>query len=301
MGETRPLSETRPRSGILVAVDGSETSRRSLDWAAREAASRGVALTIVHCYYWPSSGLGAMDAIGFLMEGLAKDSVEILSASEVAARTVAPDIEIHVESHLGAPVATIVDLSARFEVTVIGSRGMGGFKGMLLGSVSLGVTSNALSSVVVVRGHDDNDSGFGPAGLAADTPIVVGVDPSPAGQLALAEAFAIADRRSCPLVAVHAWVGPGSRLTTEQAAEFQQSVAADLQAQLAPLVARYPGVAVEPVTYRDRATAALLARAQSAQLLVVGTRGRSEIKGMLLGSTSRALVQHSPCPVMVVR
>lgn len=288
------MSETPARSGVLVAVDGSEGSLKSLRWAAREAVSRGAGLTIAHCYYWPSSGLGAMDAIGFLMEGLAQDSADVLAAAATTAREIAPDLPVTTQSHLGAPVATIVELSKAFEVTVIGSRGLGGFKGMLLGSVSTGVVANALSSVVVVRGEDDLDAD------GSGAPIVVGVDPSEAGRLALAEAFAIADRRRCPLVAVHATQVAG-RITPDQEQAWQQSVAADLDAQIAPLKGRYPDVAVEPVIYRDRAAAALLARAQSARLVVVGTRGRSELKGVLLGSTSRALVQHAPCPVMVVR
>jgi nucleotide-binding universal stress UspA family protein len=296
MSETndQDRSGTRARGGVLVAVDGSDSSERSLLWAAREAARRGSPLTVVHCYYWPSSGLGAMDAIGFLMDGLAKDSAEILSKAEAAVHREAPEVEVVVESHLGAPVATLVDMSSRFDLVVVGSRGLGGFKGMLLGSVSTGVVANALCAVVVVRGESD---------LEEDSvaPVVVGVDASQSGQAALAEAFAAAERFKCALVAVHAWQPPSAKVSGEQTEEWQKSAAAELQVQVAPLAARHPSVTVETVTYRDRPTAALLARAQTARLLVVGTRGRSEFTGMLLGSTSRALVQHSPCPVMVVR
>lgn len=287
-------AEGTARGGVLVAVDGSAASERSLRWAAREAARRSTSLTVVHCYYWPSSGLGAMDAIGFLMDGLAKDSEDILSAAEEAVHHEAPDVDVSVESHLGAPVATLVDMSGRFDLVVVGSRGLGGFKGMLLGSVSIGVVANALSAVVVVRGETDLQDD-------AVAPVVVGVDASRSGQVALAEAFAAAERWNCAVVAVHAWQAPSSRLTPEQAEEWQRAAAAELEAQVAPLMALHPSVPVETVTYRDRATAALLARAQTARLIVVGTRGRSEFTGMLLGSTSRALVQHSPCPVMVVR
>jgi nucleotide-binding universal stress UspA family protein len=282
------------RGGVLVAVDGSETSERSLLWAAREAARRGTSLTVVHCYYWPSSGLGAMDAIGFLMEGLAKDSADILSTAEATVRRAVPTLDVRVESHLGAPVATIVDLSGGFDLVVVGSRGLGGFKGMLLGSVSTGVVANALCTAVVVRGETDLEDD-------AVAPVVVGVDASKSGQAALAEAFEAAERMSCALVAVHAWQAPSSRATAEQLEEWQRSAAADVAARIAPLAERHPSVTVETVTFRDRPTAALLARAQTARLVVVGTRGRSELTGMLLGSTSRAVVQHSPCPVMVVR
>lgn len=292
--------------GVLVAVDGSAGSRRSLAWAAREARLRDVPLTIAHCYYWPSSGLGAMDAIGFLMEGLAKDSNDVLSVAEADAQAVAPGVTVRVESHLGAPVATIVDLSGAHQLTVVGSRGLGGFKGMLLGSVSTGVVTSALSTVVVVRGPGGGAAGSG-GGADADRtgdfqgPVLVGVDSSPAGQAALEEAFAAASRRGQALVAVHAWMPPSARAGEEQLREWHDAAQAQLSVQVAPVARRFPDVAVETIAYRDRPAAALLARAQSAQLVVVGTRGRSEIKGMLLGSTSRALVQHAPCPVMVVR
>lgn len=278
--------------GILVAVDGSESSDRSLAWAVTEAELRGVPLTITHCYYWPSTGLGAMEAIGFLMEGLAADSAEVLAAAEKTARAQAPGVTLRVESRLGAPVASIVEVSARYELVVIGSRGLGGFKGMLLGSVSTGVVANALTDVVVVRGEAAPD----PA-----APVVVGVDPSPAGQRALEAAFAAAQRRGCALHAVHAWQGPTVEAGADQEHQWQQQIADELAVQVAAVAARYPSVQVETMTHRDRPAAALLARAQTAQLLVVGTRGRSEIKGMVLGSTSRAMVQHAPCPVMVVR
>lgn len=278
--------------GILVAVDGSESSDRSLAWAVREAELRAVPLTITHCYYWPSTGLGAMEAIGFLMEGLAADSADVLAAAEKAARAQAPGVAVRVESRLGAPVASIVEISARYELVVIGSRGLGGFKGMLLGSVSTGVVANALADVVVVRGDQEIDPG---------APVVVGVDASAAGQRALEAAFAAAERRGCPLHAVHAWQGPVVEADADQEHQWQQQISDELVERVAAVAARHPSVQVESVTHRDRPAAALLARAQSAQLLVVGTRGRSEFKGMLLGSTSRAMVQHAPCPVMVVR
>lgn len=281
--------------GILVAVDGSESSDRSLAWAVTEAELRGVPLTITHCYYWPSTGLGAMEAIGFLMEGLAADSAEVLSAAEKFAREKAPGVEVHVESRLGAPVASIVELSPHYELVVIGSRGLGGFKGMLLGSVSTGVVANALSDVVVVRGDGDVDL------RAMGAPVVVGVDPSPAGQRALVAAFEAAERRGCPLHAVHAWQGPAVEAGADQEHQWQEKIAGELADQVTAVAARFPSVTVETLTHRDRPAAALLSRAQTAQLLVVGTRGRSELKGIMLGSTSRAMVQHAPCPVLVVR
>lgn len=280
-----------PIGGVLVAVDGSEPADRALAWAATEARLRSVPLTIVHCYYWPSTGLGAMDAIGFLMEGLEQDSREVLAAAGSTARDLAPGITIRTVSHLGAPLAALVDMSDDYELLVLGSRGLGGFKGMLLGSVSTGVVAHAHGSVVIVRGDE-----IDPA-----APILVGVDASPAGTAALVEAFAAAQRRGCAVVAVHAWQLPDQQIAADQEDTWQRSIAADLEAKVGEVAEKFPGVPVESVTYRERPTAALLSRAQSAQLVVVGTRGRGELKGMLLGSTSRAMVQHAPCPVLVVR
>lgn len=291
-GQSAPTAPTEPSGGVLVAVDGSEQARRALAWAAAEARMRAVALTITHCYYWPSTGLGAMDAIGFLMEGLEQDSREVLAAAAVEARGIAPDIAVRTISHLGSPVAAIVDMSRDRDLVVLGSRGLGGFKGMLLGSVSTGVVAHASSSVAIVRGAGQIDSA---------APVLVGVDASPSSEAVLTEAFAAAQRRGCPVVAVHAWQPPTRQVAADQEEAWQQSVTSELDARVAVVADRFPGVPVEVVTHRDRPAAALLSRAQTAQLLVVGTRGRSELKGMLLGSTSRAMVQHAPCPVLVVR
>jgi nucleotide-binding universal stress UspA family protein len=139
-------------------------------------------------------------------------------------------------------------------------------------------------------------------------PVVVGVDGTPTPDTVLREAFAAAQRRGCPLVALHAWQDPTAdmraargRADGEQEESWQQSVSDALAERLAQVGAEFESVQVTAVTSPQRPAAALLEQAQSAQLVVVGTRGRGEITGLLLGSTSRAMVQHSPCPVIVVR
>lgn len=292
---------TATRPGVLVAIDGSDNAQTALAWAAAEAQLREVPLTIVHCYHWPSSGLGAMEAVGFLMEALAAESADVLDRAAATVAGWASEIEVRTESVMGSPVPALVERSRDEQLVVVGSRGLGGFAGMMLGSVSTGVLAHALCPIVVVRSDRQPRQ---------DDPVVVGIDGSEASTAALTEAMAFAQRRGCRVVVVHAWLGPEQALTGRRRAQAAESdydeawgdaVAAAVDDQLRPVRKHFPEVPVEIAISRGRATQALLHQAQGAQLLVLGTRGRGEIKSVILGSTSRAMAQHSPCPVMVVR
>lgn len=288
-----------PGSGnILVAVDGSESAGQALAWAVREAQARETSLTVAHIYYWSGSGFGDMEAVGYLMDSLEPDSRELVESAARTARELAPHLVVDAVSRPGPPVPTLVDLARGRELVVVGSRGLGGFAGMLLGSVSTGLVANAPCSVAVVRGERLP---------AEDDPVVVGVDSS-SGDEVLTQAFQVAHRRGCPLMAVHCWQGPSSDVRAARGRDdpadeepWQHSIASELDQRLGQVGARFPDVQAQAVTIRGRPAAVLLEKAATAQLIVVGTRGRGELKGMLLGSTSRAMVQHAPCPVIVAR
>lgn len=287
-----------PGAGVLVAVDGSPSAGQALRWAAREAQLRGCPLTIAHAYSWP--GAGAPEAMGYVMDALEKDSVQILATAADDARAVAPEVPVSTESRVGPAVPVLVGLADGAQLAVVGSRGLGGFSGLLLGSVGTGLTANAPCPVAVVRGEREP---------AADDPVVVGVDGTAAADAVLAEAFRAAQRRGVGLVAVHCWQDPTTDLLVAQGRErpdfdrdsWQQAAARALDERLALAGQRFGSVHTEAVVDWGRPPAVLLDQAQSAQLLVVGTRGRGEISSLILGSTSRAMVQHAPCPVIVVR
>lgn len=296
---SNPTDETGPAGGILAAVDGSESADRALAWAVREALARGTDLTIAHTYHWPSSGLGAMEAIGFLMDALEEDSKDIVAAAERRAHEIAPEVPVTTVSRLGPPVATIVELAKGKDLVVVGSRGLGGFTGLLLGSVGTGLVANAPCSVAVVRGERVP---------APDDPVVVGVDGGGSSEAVLTEGFRAAQRRGCPLIAVQCWQDPSAEVRTALGREpvgevesWRRAVADALAERLAAVGAQFPSVHAEALSTEGRPAPVLLEQAAIAQLVVVGTRGRGEFKGMLLGSTSRAMVQHAPCPVLVVR
>jgi nucleotide-binding universal stress UspA family protein len=184
-------------------------------------------------------------------------------------------------------------------MVVLGERGLGGFTGMLIGSVANAVVAGAACPVVIVRTQ--------PLGKPnTDGPVVVGVDGSPASEAAIAFAFEQASRRGRRLVAVHTWqevfLDPelGDRVSFDT--NFLEERERELLAQrLAGWQEKYPDVVVTRVVTKGLPVRALLEYGEDAELIVVGSRGLGGYQGMLLGSTSQALVHHAPCPVAVVR
>jgi nucleotide-binding universal stress UspA family protein len=138
--------------------------------------------------------------------------------------------------------------------------------------------------------------------------VVVGVDGSPTSEPALAMAFEEAAMRGADLVAVHAWIEFTSDTAYATARQFLVNWDAvetrereTLAERLAGWQEKYPDVTVRRVVTGGQPTKRLLDQAVDAQLLVVGSRGRGGFAGMLLGSTSQALIHHAPCPLLVVR
>jgi len=187
--------------------------------------------------------------------------------------------------------------SVRAAVLVLGDRGAGGLARLTAGSVAVHVATHAECPVVVVREP-------GPA--ASDMPVVLGVDGSSAetgetGEASVAFAFDAAARRQVPLVAVHAWrdlmIDPGLEAALDLDAVDEHEILAE---RLAGWAEKYPEVPVQSRVVRGRAARALVDASARAQLVVVGSRGRNGLAGILLGSVSRAVLLHAHCPVAVV-
>ena len=235
-------------------------------------------------------------------EALIEQGHQWLGRAEWEAHDRAPGIEVHRDLRVGGVVALLIEESESARMAVLGSRGLGGFQGMLVGSVSVGVAEHGHCPVVVVRGRTLADPP--PEG----GPVVVGVDGSPVSDAAVAFAFDEASLRGVPLVAVHTWTDPavGETWSVPPFDIDYEALAAEESRLLAERMAgwdeKYPDVPVRQVVTRDRPVRGLLKEAEGAQLLVVGSHGRGQLAGMMgLGSTSRALLHHSTCPVAVVR
>lgn len=132
-----------PEHRIVVGFDGSEAGQRALDWAAGEAARMGAVLD-VHTAYDPGYEFATRDDIRRSME-------RIIEAATKRVAEIAPEVVVTSCIHEQSPVACLIEASRGAELLVVGTRGLGGFKGLLLGSVSQQCASHALCSVTVVR------------------------------------------------------------------------------------------------------------------------------------------------------
>ncbi|MFE7761040.1 universal stress protein [Streptomyces sp. NPDC057438] len=285
---------------VVVGVDGSASSLAAVEAAAREARLRGAGLRVVHAFFWPAmhvplgpSPLGPSDG------GLRNMADRLVAEAVERARAAAPEVDVSHAVVTGEPLTVLEAQSRAAELVVVGSRGMGGFVGLLVGSTAVHLAAHGRCPVLVVREQP-----------SAEGPIVLGVDGSAAGGHAMDFAFAEAELRKAPLVALHAWTTwnaplPAPQDATTPYANPPGALAGEEERLLSEALAgrqeRHPGVVVEHRVVHGGTREALIEASRSAQLVVVGARGRGGFAGLLLGSVSQALLHHAHCPVAVVR
>lgn len=293
------MGENSIRRPVVAGVDGSECSLQAVRWAAAEAARRRLPLRLVGAHAWLSGRLVGDPGLGVdYLAVLREAALERVAVAADAARQVAPGLEIEQADVTGLPVPVLRAESASAELVALGDRGLGGFTGLLVGSVAVELAAHASCPVVVVRGPEPDYV------TPLPEPVVVGVDGSPASEAAVAFAFEAAALRGVPLVAVHVWHDVLIDQTLAPLLDWD-AIESDerevLAERLAGWPAKYPDVPVRRLVVRDRAARTLVEESGRAQLVVVGSRGRGGFRGLLLGSVSQALLHHAHCPVAVVR
>ncbi|MFI7680148.1 universal stress protein [Actinophytocola sp. NPDC049390] len=277
---------------IVVGVDGSASALDAVRWAAMEAGRRRMPLRLVSSYQLSAGVAGVLDP--GVLDVLREQGRRWLAE----ARDVADEAGVRTSIVL-APVPAVLLLvreSLDASLLVLGSRGFGGFTGLLIGSTAVALAGRAHCPMVVVRGE-----------VPAHGPVVVGVDGLRDSEDAVAFAFAEASAQDADVVAVHVWhesLADAVLLGHPTPPDFdgaQQRAYETLAERLAGWQEKYPDVHVTREVVRDHPSEALLRYAEGARLVVVGTRGRGGVRGLVLGSTSQHLLQHAPCPVAVVR
>ncbi|MGW6442649.1 universal stress protein [Lentzea sp. NPDC055074] len=286
-----------PSAPIVCGVDGSESALAAVGWAAQECARHQVSLRLVHTFMLPTRDYPEIVLVGNdIRHAMEKQGRAWLEEAGAAARAAAPGIEVTADVVCCGAGALLTELSKSARMVVIGSRGLGTVTGLAVGSTAVALAAHAQSPVVVVRGT-----------AAPDGPVVVGVDGSPTSEAALAFAFEEASSRATSLTAVMTITdfAADSAYTLSRLGIDWGPVEEDVRRLLAERLAgwqeKYPDVVVDRIAVRDRPVRALTRYGAEAQLLVVGSHGHGGFAGMLLGSTSQALVHHAPCPLAIVR
>lgn len=279
---------------LVVGVDGSEPSLRAVDWAAHEAALRGVPLRLVYASLWERyEGAALATGLGRSSEQVLADTI-VEAAAKRAHRREA-DVKISTEVLPEEPVPALLGEGRMASALVLGSRGRGGIAELLLGSVSLAVAARADCPVIVLRGSQ--------AKSAMRGRVVLGVGEEPENSAAVRFAFQEAAERRVPLEAVRAWRCPGHETTdhplmTGGPARLHEERA--VQTLNAALRDAPEGVELHRRTAEGPAHEVLLDASADAGLLVVGAQRRHGHFGLLLGRVAHAVLHHSACPVAVV-
>lgn len=282
---------------LVVGVDGSEPSLRAVEWAADEAALRGLPLRLVYASLWERyEGTSLADDLGKPSDQVMAEDIVETAARRV--RTRRPDVKVTIDVLPEEPEYALVRESRTAAAMVLGSRGRSSLAEALLGSVSVTVAGHAHCPVIVLRGGHDNRAVPGRHGR-----IVVGVGEEPADAAVMRFAGEEARRRGVPLEAVRAWrcpahettdhpllAGEPARLHEERAAEMLEVALRDVPAD----------VEVHRRTVEGHPRQVLLGASADADLLVVGARRREGHHGLQLGRVAHAVLHHAVCPVAVV-
>jgi nucleotide-binding universal stress UspA family protein len=282
---------------VVVGVDGSSGATAAAKYAAAIAERRHATLTLIHVFETVFYGYGPLGFAGgyaISEERLRESAAKLLEEAVAEVESSHPGVKVDSRLETGGAAERLIDESADAQMTVLGSRGMGGFASLMLGSVSTQVAAYGHGPIIVFR----------PAPVS-DGPVLVGFDGSAAGSGALQFGVQEALLRDVPLVVANVyWEEPwgwhpqevvNPLITARNHAEQLINDALELPSQ------QHPQLRYEIRAIHSRSPSHSLAEESArAGLTVVGSRGLGGFAGLLLGSVSRTLIHHAAGPVAVI-
>ncbi|GHC91035.1 universal stress protein [Nocardiopsis terrae] len=289
---------------VMVGVDGSPTASAALAWAAAEADRRGWPLHAVCALAMPLVASMYAGSTRFPpSEEITAQGHRVLGEASERVRELRPGVQVEEVLALEDPAAALLRRSGPEDLLVVGSRGLGAARSALDSSVSVRLAARAECPVVVV-----------PVPEAAEPTephrIVVGVDGSEYSRRALDFALREAARvEGGSVVVVHSWwvqlpfdpgslVGGGWAPPSEELDERSRKMVAEMLEQVSG--GETEGVEVSVVRSERPPAEAVVEAADDADLIVVGSRGRGSVRGLLLGSVSQSVLHSATVPVAVL-
>jgi nucleotide-binding universal stress UspA family protein len=288
---------------VIAAVDGSDNSLRALDWAVESARRRGAPLRVVHARQY--AAWAQPDVLVAGPPDPDDDAVLDQVRTLLADRAGPPPVQYVVTE--GAPGAVLPELGLDAALLVLGSRGRGGFTGLLLGSNGMAVARDADCPVVVVPPADRATIGDGPAEPGPRVVVGVNVDSPDEATLAFAVAEAARQEARLDVVAAYAWpvqtwAAPGEFVppAIDQGA-IEDETRRLAEGFLAPHRTAHPEVRADVRATPGDVAGNLVAASKGACLVVVGRhRRRLLAPARMIGSVTQAVLLHAPCPIAVV-
>ena len=278
--------------GIVVGVDESPNAAQALRWAVEEGAVRHEPVTAVMAWGYIAQH-NAEPNQPFNPDYHEADARAVLT--ELVRPRWARNRASPRSSCATSRLAALLEAAHGATLLVVGARGVGGFEGLLLGSVSRQVLHHATCPVAVVRTSSQ---------APVTRRIIVGVDGSESARRALRWAIDKGRARQVPVVAVHTWRYPytsiGFYAPVVDLDLVEKSAAALLDQQIEAVDTSGLPSPVERRVVPGPGAAAIMASADEDALVVVGSRGLGGFKGLLLGSVSDQLTLHASCPVVVL-
>ncbi|MGQ4431337.1 MULTISPECIES: universal stress protein [unclassified Streptomyces] len=290
---------------VVAGLDGSPESRAAAEWAAREAELRGLPLKIVHVWVPAPNPLAQAPLMG--TETQQQWSERVPREAGESLRRHHPGVDVTVEQVSGTPSDALVQAAKDADLLVLGSRGLSGVGGFLVGSVGLSVVARAELPVILVRADEQapDEEEAPPASTAAYRPVVLGLDAEGPADAVIEFAFAEAALRGTTLRVVYGWNLPpyyayGFALDAGLHDELSREETDSLTEALRPWRQKHPGTEVFLEPRVGSAADHLVDASREASLVVIGRRIRRGALGAHIGPVAHGVLHHSTAPVAVV-